>query len=118
MFDGDRCRGVCRVALVGETERGRTVTADQQFRLPARIEEVEKLLSCSLDSEDGDWVLADYPHRLPAPQRGNRRPESLLPQASISQISGTWSDGRSQLRQGSRTTCLLRWPESSGEAHM
>ena len=59
------------------------------------------------------------PHRPPGAQRGDRpRGPALGAQTSISQISGTWSDGRSQLRHGSSTSCALRWPASSGEAHI
>ena len=48
----------------------------------------------------------------------DRRRTPRAAQTSISQISGTWSDGRSQLRHGSSTSCAFRWPASSGDAHI
>ena len=52
-------------------------------------------------------------------QRGNRPfDRARAAQTASSQISGTWSDGRSQLRQGSRTRCETTRSGASGETHI
>ena len=47
-----------------------------------------------------------------------KRARRIAAQISISQISGTWSEGRCQLRHGSSTSCAFTWPPSSGEHHI
>ena len=94
-----------RLALVGERQRRGALAADQQRRRRSGIEQVEQLRRRGLDRDDRDGLGAVDPHRPPGAQRGDRAPDRRpCAQSSISQISGTWSDGRSQLRHGSSTS--------------
>ena len=116
--DHDRRSRVGGIALIGEVERGGALAADQQPR-PA-----------SGSSRSSNSWLAVSTARIaigrgpsirtgrPARSAAMPRPDGAAAQTSISQISGTWSDGRSQLRHGSSTACAFRCPASSGEAHI
>ena len=118
-LDQHRPGGVGGVAPIAERQRRSTFAAQKQPRLALRIEHIHHLARRGLDREDGQRIWGVEGDRPAAAQRRDRpRHPRVAIQIAISQISGTWSDGRSQLRQGSSTECPARWPASSGEAHI
>ena len=104
-LDQHRLRRVGRVALVGELQRRGALAADQQPRRCARDRRRSSSSGVAgLDREDRDRLARR--RSAPAARRAARRSpggSARRAQTSISQISGTWSDGRSQLRHGSST---------------
>ena len=114
------CAGSAASRSLASDERRRALAADQQLRFAAGIERCRAApASPSRPPAIATGIGALDPHRPPGAKRGDRPPDRRrVAQTSISQISGTWSDGRSQLRHGSSTSCALRWPASSGEAHI
>ena len=88
-----------RLLLVGELQRRRPVAGDQQVRGPVAVESREPLRIGGLDREERDF--ADR-HRPAAPEGVDRAGDvPRAAQSANSVISGTWSEGRIQARQGS-----------------
>ena len=89
-----------RLALVGELQRRRAVAGDEQGgRRVVAVEGRQPLGVGGLDGEEGDVVDR---HRPAAPEGVDRAGDvPRAHQSANSVISGTWSDGRVQLRQGS-----------------
>ena len=92
------------------------MAGDEQVGGPGRIEVGERGLVGGLDGEEAGAVDSDRPA---APKRVDRAGD-VAPAAQIanSVTSGTWSEGRVQLRHGSWTTWLTAWRATSGVAHI
>ena len=114
------CRRIGGVALVRERQGSRPPSADQQRRRGLRIEQSPAIPASPSRPRrrTSGWRPFD-PHGAAGAQRGDRPLDrSGAAQTATSQISGTWSDGRSQLRQGSSTRCARTRSAASGEAHI
>ena len=100
-LDQHRRAGSAASRSLASVKRRRARAADQQRAPAVGIEHVEQFRRRGLDRDDRDRLAR--PRSAPAarPQRGDRPPDgAALAQISISQISGTWSDGRSQRAAG------------------
>ena len=119
MADHHRRARIGGIAFVGQVERRRPLAADQQFAPTTGIDEVEQLLARGLDRQrPRSGIGPSIRIGRPARSAAIAAPDGVAAQTSISTISGTWSDGRSQLRHGSSTACAFKCPASSGEAHI
>ena len=117
-LDEHRQSRVRGVAHVGQRQRRRPLAADQQGAVPPGSSKSSSLgVAVSTASTViglSPPIVTGRPARSAAIARGSAR----VAQISSSQISGTWSDGRSQARHGSSTWCAARCGASSGDAHI
>ena len=106
-FDQHRLGRVGGLAHVSQRQGGRAFAAKQQCRLFLRVEQRERFGRGGFDRKNRDRFGAIDANRATGPKRGDR-PADAIVQISISQIRGTWSDGRSHIRHGSSTSWAAR----------
>jgi hypothetical protein len=105
------------VALIGELEGGGTAAGNEEVGAASAIEAGEPLGVGRFDGEKPGGADRD---RGAAAQRLDRRGDGarVFAQMRNSVTSGTWSDGRSQPRQGSCTVWLIASAATSLVAHI
>ena len=108
------------IALVAELERRRPLAGNEDIGRSAFVEQGEPSIVGGLDGEEGRVVDDDRPA---APQRVDGAGDvsgvwAPAAQMANSVTSGTWSDGRAQLRQCSWTVWPVASFATSGDAHI